>query len=209
MIEKEKVAKIIGIQFSILSPEEIRKNSVAEITSRDTYINNKPVIGGLFDPRMGVLEPGLLCPTDGLDYIKTPGYFGHIELARPVFYIQYLNQVIKILRCVCLKCSKLLISKHKYNYLLTDTSEKRWNKVFAIASKIKRCGECNEDGCGCKQPDKLKKEGLATLFAEWTNVENVVSDTSKLTKMITPEMVVKINTIYERQKDDNDYLKTL
>ena len=200
MAEKEKAAKIIGIQFSILSPEEIRKNSVAEITSRDTYINNKPVIGGLFDPRMGVLEPGLLCPTDGLDYIKTPGYFGHIELARPVFYIQYLNHVMKILRCVCLKCSKLLISKEKYNYLLTNPSEKRWNKVFALASKIKRCGECNEDGCGCKQPDKLKKEGLATLFAEWSNVENVVSDTSKLTKMITPEMVIKI---FKKITDDD------
>ena len=44
-------SKVIGIQFSILSPDEIRKGSVAEITSRDTYINNKPVIGGLFDPR--------------------------------------------------------------------------------------------------------------------------------------------------------------
>ena len=67
---------------------------------------------------MGVLEPGLLCPTDGLDYIQTPGYFGHIELSEPVFYIQYLNQVIKILRCVCLKCSKLLISKEKYKYFI-------------------------------------------------------------------------------------------
>lgn len=46
-------SKIIGIQFSILSPEEIRKGSVAEITSRDTYINNKPVINGLFDPGWG------------------------------------------------------------------------------------------------------------------------------------------------------------
>ena len=62
-------SKVIGIQFSLLSPEEIRKGSVAEITSRDTYINNKPVINGLFDPRMGVLEPGLICPTDGLDYM--------------------------------------------------------------------------------------------------------------------------------------------
>ena len=73
---KKECAKIIGIQFSILSPEEIRKGSVAEITNRDTYINNKPVVGGLFDPRMGVLEPGLICPTDGHDYMKTPGYFG-------------------------------------------------------------------------------------------------------------------------------------
>ena len=107
-------SKIIGIQFSILSPEEIRNSSVAEITSRDTYINNKPVLGGLFDPRMGVLEPGLLCPTDGLNYIDTPGYFGHIELARPVYYIQFLNTMLKILRCVCFKCSKLLINKEKY-----------------------------------------------------------------------------------------------
>ena len=58
------------------------KCSVAEITSRDTYSNNIPVIGGMFDPRLGVLEPGLKCPTDGLDYIKTPGYFGHIEYAK-------------------------------------------------------------------------------------------------------------------------------
>ena len=46
-------SRIVGIQFSLLSPEEIRNGSVAEITSRDTYINNKPVIGGLFDPTNG------------------------------------------------------------------------------------------------------------------------------------------------------------
>ena len=46
-------AKIIGIQFSMLSPEEIRKNSVVEVTSPVTFNNNKPVMGGLFDPRMG------------------------------------------------------------------------------------------------------------------------------------------------------------
>ena len=86
----------------LLSPEEIRKSSVAEITSRDTYVSNKPVIGGLFDPRMGVQDPGLICPTDGLNYIETPGYFGHINLSRPVFYIQYLTTIIKILRCVAL-----------------------------------------------------------------------------------------------------------
>jgi DNA-directed RNA polymerase II subunit RPB1 len=90
-------SKIIGIQFGLLSPHEIEKSSVAEIVNRDTYINNKPVLGGLFDPRMGVLEPGLICPTDGLDYIQTPGYFGHMNLARPVFYIQYLSTIMKLL----------------------------------------------------------------------------------------------------------------
>jgi len=43
---------------------------------------------------MGVLEPGIICPTDGYTYIDTPGYFGHIELARPVFYVQHIKEII-------------------------------------------------------------------------------------------------------------------
>ena len=183
-------SKVVGIQFSILSPDEIRKGSVAEITSRDTYINNKPVIGGLFDPRMGVLEPGLICPTDGLDYMTTPGYHGHVELARPVFYIQYLSTVLKCLRCVCFKCSKLLISKEKYKQALKLHGENRWKYVFSLASKIKRCGEDTEDGCGCLQPNKIRKEGLASIFAEWKGDGGEQSEPIEI--KLTPEMVIKI-----------------
>ena len=185
-ISKCNNSKIIGIQFSILSPDEIRKASVAEITSKDTYINNKPVIGGLFDARMGVLEPGLICPTDGLDFMKTPGYFGHIELASPVFYIQFLNTTLKCLRCVCFKCSKLLISKNKHKQVEKMQGEHRWKYVFKEASKIKRCGDDIEDGCGCLQP-KFKKEGIATIYAEW----NKPKDDNIIIK-VTPRMVIKI-----------------
>ena len=182
-------SKIVGIQFSILSPDEIRKSSVAEITSRDTYINNKPVIGGLFDPRMGVLEPGLICPTDGLDYMHTPGYSGHIELARPVFYIQYLSTIQKVLRCVCFKCSKLKISKEKYKQALKIQGDARWKYVFGLASGVKRCGEDTEDGCGTLQPNKIRKEGLATIFAEWKNEDQ---EAEPLIIKVTPEMILKI-----------------
>jgi len=190
-------SRIIGLQFSLLSPEEIRKGSVANIVSRDTYVNNKPVIGGLFDPRMGVLDPGLICPTDGLNYMKTPGYFGHMELARPVFYIQYLNTILKILRCVCIKCSKLLLSKSKHKHILeTKNARDRWLHVFPIASKIARCGDDTCDGCGCKQPKKIQKEGLATIIAEWANIDGIADDDGnikeKLTMRLTPEIVLKI-----------------
>lgn len=190
-------SKIIGIQFSIMSPEEILKGSVAEITSRDTYINNKPVIGGLFDPRMGVLEPGLICPTDGLDYMKTPGYFGHIKLARPVFYIQYLTTILKVLRCVCFKCSKLLISKEKYKEALKLQGDARWKYVFSLASKMKRCGEDIENGCGCLQPTKIRKDGLATIYAEWPNDD---PNEKPISIKVTPEMVIKI---FKRISDDD------
>lgn len=197
-------SKIIGIQFSILSPEEIRKMSVAQITSKDTYINNKPVVGGLFDPRMGVLDPGMICPTDGLNYMQTPGYFGHMELARPVYYIQYLTTILKYLRSVCWKCSKLLISKEKYAKILDSyKGEERWNKVFKLANAVKRCGDDSDDGCGCKQPDKIVKEGLSTLIATWLKIEGVPVDqlpdlgddettSNTFTIKFTPEMVLSI-----------------
>ena len=192
-------SKIIGIQFSILSPEEIRKGSVAEITSKEAYINNKPVINGLFDPRMGVLEPGLICPTDGLDYMQTPGYFGHIELARPVFYIQYLTTIQKILRCVCFKCSKLLISKEKYKQGLKMQAQARWKYVSELCKGVKRCGEDTEDGCGCLQPKKVKKEGMSSLFAEWANTAED-SEENTIVIPLTPELVLKI---FKRISDED------
>lgn len=192
-------SKIIGIQFGILSPEEIRKASVTEITSRDTYVNNKPVLKGLFDPRMGVLEQGYVCPTDGLDYMKTPGYFGHIDLVRPVFYIQFLSTILKCLRCVCFKCSKLLISKDKHSHLLELDSELRWKQVFELCKKISRCGEDIEDGCGCLQPDKIRKEGLATILAEWINKDKE-SDGVNIVIKITAEIAVKI---FKRISDED------
>jgi DNA-directed RNA polymerase II subunit RPB1 len=190
---KKTVSKIVGIQFSVLSPEEIRKCSVAEITSRDTYSNNVPVIGGMFDPRLGVLEPGLKCPTDGLDYIKTPGYFGHIELAKPVFYYQYLPTIIKLLKCVCVKCSKLLINKESNKECMDMKPDERWTHVHHLASKIRRCGDDTQDGCGCLVPKKIKKENLATLFAEWDGGDAAEENSKeKLNMKMTPEVVLKI-----------------
>jgi DNA-directed RNA polymerase II subunit RPB1 len=215
MNKSNRCARIIGIQFSLLSPEEIRKGSVAEITSRETYTNNKPVVGGLFDPRMGVLESDLICPTDGLDYMNTPGYFGHIELARPVYYIQYMSTVLKILKCVCFKCSKLKCSKTKYKQALNMLPDARWKYVFSIASKIGRCGEDIEDGCGCLQPAKIRKEGLATVYAEWTQNEDENPSDAEAGEEVAAagarsNMIIKLSTemvlkILKRISDEDVY----
>ena len=195
-------SKVIGIQFSMMSPEEIRKNSVVEITSRNTYINNKPDIGGLFDPRMGVLEPGYICPTDGYNYIDCPGYFGHIELARPVFFIQHIKEIIKICKVICLKCSKLLISKKHHEHILEYKDSDRWQYVYNYINKnnIRNCGDCNEEGCGCVVPSiKMPVTTIATIHAEWKN-KSKTDSTDPVVINLTPEIIIKI---FKRISDDD------
>ena len=200
-------SRIIGIQFGMSSPEEIRKAGVVEVVSKDTYINNKEVPGGLFDPRMGVLGPGIICPTDGLTYIQTPGYFGYIEMARPVFFIQHIKEIMKILKCVCFKCSKLLISKEQHTQVSEMNSYHRWDYVYPLCQKVKRCGELTESGCGCKQPDKIKLEGMSTINAVWENLVNEIAVSaetkdakSNYTMKLTAEIVLKI---FKRISDED------
>ena len=190
MNEPKQPSRIIGVQFSMLSPEEIRKNSVVEVTTRDTYINNKPVPNGLFDSRMGVLEPGIICPTDGHTYIDTPGYFGHIELARPVFFIQHLKEIMKISKCICYKCSKLLINKNDHKHVYKLPADKRWSYVYNNSSKVKRCGELSDNGCGCKQANSIKLEGMATIMATWEKVESDEGE-KDVQLRLTPEIIIK------------------
>ena len=188
----ENPSKIIGIQFSMLSPEEIRKNSVVEVVSRDS-------IGGLFDAKMGVLEKGLFCPTDGLTYMDTPGYFGHMEMAMPVFFVQHIKDIVKFCKITCYKCSKLLIDKNRYKYLLKLSPEERWQILGNI--HIKRCGEDIEDGCGCKQPDKIKMDGFATILAIWERIRIEGSDQlTTLTQKLTPERIYKM---FKRISDED------
>ena len=189
-------SRIIGIQFGMLSPEEIERNAVVEIKTRDTYVNNKPLPEGLFDPRMGVLEPGLVCPTDGLTYIDNPGYFGCIKLAKPVLFIQHIKDIMKIAKCVCFKCSRLLINKNQHKHILSYPLEKRWDYVAPLATKVRRCGEAIDDGCGCKQPDKIKLEGFEKIYAVWASIATDQPDGSKqantVNMRLTPEILLKI-----------------
>ena len=193
--EYKNPSRIIGIQFSMLSPEEIQKNSVVEVVSRETIINNKLMSGGLFDSKMGVLEQGLYCPTDGLTYIDSPGYFGHIELAKPVFFIQHIKDIMKVAKCVCNKCGKLLINKNQYKHVSEWTAEDRWEFVNNI--NIKRCGESTDNGCGYKQPTKIKMEGFATLIAVWNQI---MVEGKPMTKNLTPERLYKL---FKRISDED------
>ena len=161
---------IVGIQFSIFSPDEIERRSVVEITSQATYEGNEPKIGGLFDPRMGVLDNGKVCRSCGQTNHGCPGHFGHYRLTRPVYYIQFLPMIMNVLKCVCIRCSKLLIDKELHKGILNRRGEARWREVLNACSSISRCGQQAEDGCGAPHPNKYTREGIARIRAHYTDL---------------------------------------
>lgn len=66
-----------------------KKYSVCHVESPELFEKQKPKAGGLSDPRMGTMDKfGGICTTDGANMHDCPGYFGHIELAEPVYHCE-------------------------------------------------------------------------------------------------------------------------
>lgn len=165
------IESVKAIQFTVMSPEEIENKSVCEIVSTDTYSANDPIIGGLFDSRMGVIENDKICKTCNQKNTFCPGHFGHIKLAKPVFYIQFFDIVRKLLKCVCFRCSRLLMDPENPMLLKMMSKkmsrQKRFEFVYKCCTKIKRCGQENKHGCGAKLPHKTTKENIGKIIMEW------------------------------------------
>jgi hypothetical protein len=88
-----------------------KRYSVCKVEAGELYEKGQPKAGGLSDPRLGTMDKhGGICTTDGAGMQDCPGYFGHIELAQPVYHCGFIKTVVRVLRCVSHYNSRLLIS---------------------------------------------------------------------------------------------------
>lgn len=200
-LPNSSIEPIVGIQISVHSPDEIERRSVVEITNAGTFEGNEPKIGGLFDPRMGVLDSGKECRSCGQTNHKCPGHFGHFRLARPVYYIQFFPFILNVLSCVCIRCSKLMIDKEYRKHFLKRRGEARWRDVLTACKEIRRCGQETEDGCGAVKPNRFVREGIARIVAEWDNVEGV--NDKEATKQKQPLEVEYVLRLFRRITDED------
>ncbi|REE29017.1 DNA-directed RNA polymerase subunit A' [Methanothermobacter defluvii] len=146
--------KIGGIEFGLMSPKDIRKMSVAQIVTPDTYNEDGyPIENGLMDPRLGVTDPSLRCWTCGARGWECPGHFGSINLARPVIHVGFADTIHKILRSTCRKCGRVLLTgteiEEYYQRILEamETEENFTplvNRVYSLARRD-RCPHCEEE----------------------------------------------------------------
>jgi DNA-directed RNA polymerase subunit A' len=167
-----EIAKSIkAIKFGLLSPEDIRKMSVVNIVTADTYDEDGvPIEAGLMDRRLGTIEPGQKCQTCGNRVGQCPGHFGHIELARPVVHPGFAKTVYLMLRATCWNCGKLLLSKEDYERytLMMERYKRRWPQLrFKLADRIiKKANKTSEcPYCG-KEQFKIKFEKPTTYYEE-------------------------------------------
>ncbi|MDI6690735.1 MAG: DNA-directed RNA polymerase subunit A' [Candidatus Bathyarchaeota archaeon] len=111
MAAEEVVHKVIdGIHLSLFSPQDVRKLSVVEIQTPDTYDEDgAPITAGLMDGRLGTLEPRQRCKTCGNTAIRCPGHFGHIELAVPIIHIEFTKLIYELLKSTCRNCGRILL----------------------------------------------------------------------------------------------------
>ena len=115
-MDKEKaIYKYIGsIEFGLMSPRMIEKMAKAKVVTPELYDKEGyPVDGGLMDVRLGVIDPGLRCKTDGQRLKESFGHFGYLELARPVVHISFVSVILDLLRSTCRECGRILIPKDK------------------------------------------------------------------------------------------------
>jgi DNA-directed RNA polymerase subunit A' len=165
--------KIGSVWFGLLSPEIIRKMSVTQIITADTYDEDGlPIPSGLMDPKLGTIEPGQRCKTCGNRVGECPGHFGHIELARPVVHVSFAKLIKKFLKATCRRCARLKLKEdsiQKYKEKM-DAYLKRWGQLDQVladeimkeAGKASTCPYCEAEQF------KIKFEKPTTFYEEKT-----------------------------------------
>ncbi|WP_407376199.1 DNA-directed RNA polymerase subunit A' [Methanobrevibacter sp.] len=123
------IKKIQQINFGLMSPEDIRKMSVVTVEYPDTYGDDGfPIEKGLMDPRLGIIDPSLVCRTCGFKGGDCQGHFGSIELARPVIHVGFGDVIHKILRSTCNECGRVLLNDEQIEHYTEKIHEAMGNK---------------------------------------------------------------------------------
>lgn len=176
-VDYSNVYDVVEIQFSIMSPDEILMNSVVPVFQTDINEGSSldtPKCNGVNDPRLGPSQPGpVICPTDESTFKNCPGYFGHLELAKPVFWPQFLDYVFAILKITCYNCSKLLVDVEGADRIPYANAQKakgkaRFDRMRKINPK-KACLSCN-----AVQPKYVKEpHNCCKIIGEFKSVDSM------------------------------------
>ncbi|XP_022755690.1 DNA-directed RNA polymerase III subunit 1 isoform X3 [Durio zibethinus] len=142
-IEDVGPRKIKSMQFSMLSDSEIAKAAEVQVYKGVYYDpKNKPIEGGLLDPRMGPANKSGKCATCDGNFGECPGHYGYLALALPVYNVGYLSTILDILKCICKSCSHILLDEKlckDYLKKMRNPKIEALKKGDIMKSIVKKC----------------------------------------------------------------------
>jgi len=159
LIQRSRNIQITDVQFGLLNPDEVRKQSVMSIITSTLYTKQMPTAGGFNDLRMGTCDRRLHCSTCRHDVNRCPGHFGHLDLAAPMYHVGMLPIVVKILRCICFFCSSLLFNLDEHRTKLEKLSHREQLLYVSNACKLRKL--CTE--CGGAQPKYVHTRATCSI----------------------------------------------
>jgi DNA-directed RNA polymerase subunit A' len=209
--------KIASMTFALLSPEKIKKLSVAKVVTPELYdVDGYPVDGGLMDLKLGAIDPGVRCRTCGGRLKECLGHPGVIEFARPIIHIKYLPIIDVVLRSTCEACGKVLLKEEK-------DLEKGVKDRIKKAKDGKKCPHCGiiQERVKIEKPSSFKigrtrllpteiRERLAKVADEDLKILGINAETLRpewaiLTSLLVPPVTVRPSITLEsgeRSEDD-------
>lgn len=148
------------IKFDLLGENELLNISVLNnINKSELYENNsKPKEGGLLDPRLGISDNSSVCATCSYNFKYCDGHWGTLQLNEVMFNYNFLEIIKKILDCICLSCSNLLLPNNDVIKTIKNIKSNK-NRLTFIKNFIGKPTSCKKDVNKCNAPvTKIKLE---------------------------------------------------
>lgn len=114
------------LTFRLVDPDRVRETGAVEVTHAELFDKHgKPKPGGLFDAYMGTVSRGYRCKTCRMDILHCPGHPGYLNLNTPLYHVSTLPTLIKVMQCVCSRCSRLLCDAPDVTFAARNVAAKR------------------------------------------------------------------------------------
>lgn len=208
-----------GIELQLYTDEEVRKLGVVQILNPSTYDRGLPKANGVNDPRMGVTDKHLQCPTCGLTSTCN-NHYGYIELEKPVLRLGHMASILCLLRSFCWACSRpKFFSGVNQNEAFTDGfvdirsilskstagTKERLRAVSEMCKNKFKCPWTNncENPCGVPQPVYSRKNKLfidRNFRAKEKSMFSCAEEFAYVNRRMFPDEIRKILTFIP-QKD--------
>eukprot|EP00760_Papus_ankaliazontas_P034618 PhM_4_TR7299/c0_g1_i1/m.685/K03018/RPC1, POLR3A; DNA-directed RNA polymerase III subunit RPC1 len=155
--------EICGVQFSILGSQDSVRLASVVCTPKEPM-----QYFGILDNRLGVRgrgQDGSKCKTCGKDFKECVGHYGVAPLEMPVFHVGYFAETLRVLRCICKSCSRVLLPQdaitdfaRRFRNPRLEFLQKKFlqKKVVKETQSVTRCPHCHTYNGVVKKLPSLK-----------------------------------------------------